>query len=64
MRKGYKVDFIMQEIIVTKKFLKAAEEYGTREYNLLVNLTKELPNFHLREKVVHRVYRNYEMIVA
>ena len=64
MRNGYKVDFMMQEIIVTKKFLKAAEEYGTPEYSLLVSLKKELPMFHIRQKVVYRDYRNYELKIA
>ena len=32
MKKGFSVKFETREIIVTKKFLKAAETYGSEEF--------------------------------
>lgn len=63
MTRGYSVKFVEQEIVVTKKFLKAAEVYGTEEFVIMLNLTKELPHFRVREKIVYRnyAYRNIEV---
>lgn len=58
MKKGFSVKFETREIIVTKKFLKAAETYGSEEFLILLELTKQLPDFYIREKVIHRNYKN------
>ena len=57
MKKGCSIKFETKEIIVTKKFLKAAEVFGSEEFEILLHLTKELPNFHIREKIVYKSYR-------
>lgn len=64
MRNGCKVNFETREIIVTKKFLNSAETVGTEEFEILLRLTKELPQFHVRQNMIYRTYRNVEMIVA
>lgn len=54
MRRGCSIKFETKEIIVTKKFLKAAEVFGSEEFEILLNLTKELPSFCIRENVVYK----------
>lgn len=56
MKKGYAVKFETKEIIVTKRFLRDAEVFGTEEFKILLDLTKELPNFLVRTR---RIQRNY-----
>ena len=47
MSKNVKVDFTSKMITVTKSFLKRAETPFSDEFQLLVALQKELPNFKL-----------------
>lgn len=49
MMKGCSIKFTEKEIIVTKKFLKAAETYGTEEFETLLRLSKEMPDFTIRQ---------------
>lgn len=57
MRRGCSIKFETKEIIVTKKFLKAAEVFGSEEFEILLHLTKELPDFCIRENIVYRTCR-------
>ena len=48
----YKIDYISEKIIVTKKFLKAAGVYNSPEYKKLKELRAELSTFKLEEKEI------------
>ena len=48
------VNFVTKEIIVSKKFLKKAENFHSEEYNEMLALIKELPNFTIKTKEVCR----------
>ena len=45
MANNCKVDFMTQEIRVTKSFYKAAQIFGTEEFNTMVDLTTKLPSY-------------------
>lgn len=50
----YKIDYINEKIIVTKKFLKAAGVYNSPEYKKLKELRAELSTFKLEEKKIEK----------
>jgi len=45
MNKGYEIDFVNEQIVVSKAFLKAASTLGTPEYKALQELRQENPGF-------------------
>ena len=45
MNKGYEIDFVNEQIIVSKAFLKAAGALGTPEYKEMLTLRSENPGF-------------------
>ena len=45
MNKGYEIDFVNEQIIVSKAFLKAASTLGTPEYKEMLTLRSENPGF-------------------
>ena len=50
------VKFETKEIIVTKKFLKNAEDFRSEEYREMLALMKELPNFTIKAREVCRTH--------
>ena len=48
MKNGYKINFIMEEITITKKFADAASMLGTYEYETLIQLMRDLPSFRIK----------------
>jgi len=52
--KGYKIDFVNMTVIMNYKFAAAANQYGTDEYDTLVNIKEDYPNI----KVVVKSGRN------
>jgi len=50
----YKIDYINEKIIVTKKFLNAAGVYNSPEYKKLKELRAELSTFKLEEKTIEK----------
>ena len=43
--KGYSIDFANNTITLNYKFQKAAQDYGSAEYNRLKDLIRDLPGF-------------------
>ena len=41
--KSYTVDFTSRKIIATAEFMANAGQYGSEEYNTVMNLRKDLP---------------------
>ena len=54
--KNYAVKFESKEIVVTKKFLKCAEDFHSAEYREMLALMKELPNFTIKVREVCRTH--------
>ena len=50
----YKIDYISEKIIVTKKFLKAAGVYNSPEYKKLKELRADFSTFKLEEKTIEK----------
>ena len=50
----YKIDYISEKIIVTKKFLKAAGVYNSPEYKLMQELRADSPAFAFEEKKIDK----------
>ena len=48
MRNGYKIDYISETIIVTKKFLNEAAVFGTPAYSTLVMIKTDYPLFPIK----------------
>lgn len=60
---GYEIDFVNEQIVVTKAFLKAAGTLNTPEYNDLQNARRENPGFAIVQREVtkkegKKAYRN------
>lgn len=60
---GYEIDFVNEQIIVTKAFLKAAGTLNTQEYTDLQNARRENPGFAIVQREVtkkegKKTYRN------
>lgn len=60
MKNGCAIKFETKEIRVTKKFLKAAEVFGSEEYETLLQLIKNLPSYTIRVNTVYRRYQHAE----
>ena len=63
MNKGYEIDFVNEQIVVSKVFLKAASTLGTPEYRELQELRQENPGFpfvqrEITKKEGKKAYRN------
>jgi len=43
--RGYRIDFAKKTITLNYKFQKAAQDYGSEEYNRLKDLIRDLPGF-------------------
>ncbi len=52
--KGYEIKLAAKEIIVTKKFEKAAGVYGTDEYKVLIALKNDFSDFSFRVKTIEK----------
>lgn len=52
--KGYKINAAAKTIELTKKFEKAANEYGSEEYRVLVALMNDFPTFTIIVKEIKR----------
>ncbi|MBO5083132.1 MAG: hypothetical protein J6C06_11065 [Lachnospiraceae bacterium] len=50
--KGYVLNLVEGKIIITKSFLNKSSEYGSDEYNILVGLRKDFPDFKIEEKKI------------
>lgn len=51
-----KIDFGSKRIVVSNAEMKRAQIFGSRDYEALVRVMKELPNFQI---TVHRVVRSH-----
>ncbi len=55
------IDFVAQTITLSKKFARAARQYNSYEYSMLLNLTRDLPHFRIEIKQpTHKAYRPYQ----
>lgn len=52
--KGYEIKLAAKEIVITKKFEKAAGVYGSAEYNVMIALMKDFPEFTVRTKTIEK----------
>lgn len=52
--KGYEIRFGAKEIVITKKFEKAATIYGSDEYKVLIGLRKDFPDFNVTIKTIEK----------
>lgn len=57
-----KIEFLTKEIVVSKKFMQEASNYGTDAYNALLQARKDLPEFKIKVKQTRR--RKYSYSVA
>ena len=51
---NYTIKATQKEIIITKKFEKAANCIGSKEYNELVRLMNDFPTFEIRVKEIEK----------
>lgn len=51
---NYSINAAKKEIIITKKFEKAANVIGSNEYKELVTLMKDFPNFEIKVKEIKK----------
>ena len=51
---GYEIDFVNEQIIVTKAFLKAAGTLNTSEYTELQNIRRENPGFAIVQREISK----------
>ena len=49
-----KIEFTTKEIVVSKKFLKEANIFGSEAYNSLFQALKDFPDFTIRVKQIKR----------
>lgn len=52
--KGYEIKLAAKEIVITKKFEKVAGVYGSAEYNVMIALMKDFPEFTVRTKTIEK----------
>lgn len=52
--KGYEINFAAKEIIITKKFSKAAGIVGSEEYLAMVTLRKDFEDFSIKIKSIEK----------
>ena len=53
---NYTINFETREILVTKKFSNAAQRKGSCEYEEMISLIKDLPNYEIRVKQIQKSY--------
>jgi len=54
MIKGYKIDVLNNKVYLTASFLRAASRLGTPEYNELLALRRELPDYEFQKADTNR----------
>ena len=54
MKNGLRVDFVKQEIIMSRSFEKCASKVGTEEYRHLQMVRNDYPNFNLVRKHIKK----------
>lgn len=52
--KKYNLDHINHQIIVTKNFMKAAGVVGSADYNEMLRLRREMPDYEIVERTIAR----------
>ena len=52
LSREYKIDYINEKIIISKKFLKAASVFNSPEYTLMKELRADYPTFALEAKEI------------
>ena len=52
--KGYELNVAEGKIVITKVFQKKASVYGSNEYNVLVNLRRDLPDYQIEVKEIKK----------
>lgn len=52
--KNYEINFAAKEIIITKKFSKAAGTIGSTEYKDMITLRKDFPDFEIKLKSIEK----------
>ena len=52
--KGYDIKFEAKEIVITKKFEKAANVYGSDEYKVMIGLRKDFTDFKITIKTIEK----------
>lgn len=52
--KGYEIKFEAKQIIITKRFEKAANTYGSLEYKTLLGLRRDFPDFEIKVKTIEK----------
>ena len=63
--KSYTVDFTARKIIATAEFMANAGQYGSEEYNTVMNLRKDLPDFTIEvqeEKKEKKAFEKIEIV--
>lgn len=63
MAKGIEINFMENKIVVTEAFAKKAGKMGTVEYNEMLKLRRELPDFEmvLAEKKEKKANKNKKL---
>ena len=51
---GVSFNHVAKEVIITKAFEKAANKIGSTEYNEIVRIRKELPDYTIRRKEIEK----------
>lgn len=51
---GYTINYAEETIVITKKFAKAASVINSYEYDIMVQLRKDQPNFKIRVKEIKK----------
>ena len=54
LSREYKIDYINEKIIISKKFLKAAGVFNSPEYTLMKELRADYPTFAFEEKKIDK----------
>ena len=52
MNRGYKVDVVKKAIIITKSFAKAAGDFTTKEYKIMMELRNAYPGYAFKDKTI------------
>lgn len=52
--RGYEIKFEAKQIIITKRFEKVANNYGSVEYKTLLGLRSDFPDFAIKVKTIEK----------
>lgn len=52
--RGYEIKFEAKQIVITKRFEKAANNYGSVEYKTLLGLRSDFPDFGIKVKTIEK----------